>query len=663
MSLMHHTESDSVLTRFFGQVVADFRDTRFTWESVLRWTGITILAFIAAALIVLYFLDWNEMRGPISRYASARAGRAVRIDGDLKVQLFRWQPHVEVGGLTIGNPSWVGRDQAASINKAVVEFRLIPAIFGHLKLPLLELDRPDGLIVRDAGGRSNWDSDPKGAAASWHIPPINRVVVRDGHLEIDDAIRKLKFLGTISSEEVLGAPGTSAFQLTGDGTLNGNKFLANVHGGPLINVDETRPYAFSADISAGDTKAVLSGSITHPFHLDQFVAKVDFSGKSLSELYELTGLALPRTPPYRITTDLTRNGAKYQLHALSGVLGDSDLRGDLLVDVAGDKPDLSGTLNSKALDFEDLGALIGGGKYNPAQEAYLLPDTVLHVERLIQMNADVTYTADAIKSRDFPLRGLATHIALKDGVLNLKPLSFDFPQGKLTGTLKIDAHRPELPVTSVDARITGIEIANFIKGAEKPAAGKVEARAVLTGMGNSVHKVAATANGTATVVIPSGQIRQSLAEWMGIDVLNALLLSGNNANTPVRCAVAHFGAKDGILTSQQFIFDTEPVLVQGDGVINLGRELIAMRLQGKPKHFELFRVRAPISVTGKLEHPDLGVSAGPIVTQGAVGAGLGLINPFAAILAFIDPGLADDANCAGLISIARAQGAPAAKIK
>lgn len=658
MSLMNHPESDSAFARARARVLADFRDTHFTWDGFFRWTGITLLALIAAALIVLYFLDWNEMRGPIARYASARSGREVRIDGDLKVNLFRWQPHVEVGGLYIGNPAWVSRPQGVSIRNAVVEFRLVPAIFGNLKLPLVALDQPNALVVRDATGRTNWDSDTKGSAAAWHIPPINNFIVKDGHLEIDDQVRKLKFTGTISSQEVAGASGTSAFQLNGDGTLNGNRFLAEVHGGPLIHVDQNRPYPFTADVSAGDTRAVLSGSITHPFQLDQLIATVDFSGKSLSELYDLTGLALPRTPPYHIKTRLTRSGDVYLLNTLTGTLGGSDLEGDLAVDVTGQKPDLTGILKSRVMDFSDLGELIGGGKSNPAQAVYLLPDTPLHIERLNQMDADIYYSVDDIRSEDFPLRGLTTHILLKGGVLNLKPLSFDFPQGKLTGSLKLDAHDPELPVTSVDARLTGIEIANFIKSAEKPVAGRLEARAVLTGKGNSVHKVGATANGTFTTVIPSGQIRESLANWMGINVLNALLLSGDNANTNVRCAVAHFGAKDGVLTSQQFVFDTEPVLVQGAGVINLGRELIDMRIQGKPKDFQLFRLRAPITVTGKLASPDLGVGVGAVVTQGAIGLGLGAINPLAAILAFIDPGLADDANCGALIATARAQGAP-----
>ncbi|HWC62098.1 MAG TPA: AsmA family protein, partial [Rhizomicrobium sp.] len=227
------------------------------------WAGLTFLVLLLAAVITLYFLDWNLLRGPIGRYASARAGREIRIEGNLKVDLFRWQPHVEIGGLYAGNPPWVsGRPQAALVKQAVVEFRLVPAIFGHWKLPLVELDTPDLLVVRDQSGRTNWDSsaaassNAKGASASWRIPPINRFLVKDGHLEVDDDVRKLKFIGTISSQEYARGGG-SAFALTGDGTLNANKFTADVHGGPLINVDESRPYAFTADITAGDTHAVL----------------------------------------------------------------------------------------------------------------------------------------------------------------------------------------------------------------------------------------------------------------------------------------------------------------------------------------------------------------------------------------------------------------------
>ena len=122
MSLVHHMEN----ARWAGlreRIVADFRDFRFTWTGLLRWTGIVIAAVLFAAVVTLYFLDWNQMRGPIGRYASARFGREVRIEGDLKVDLFRRQPHIAVNGLHIGNPAWAGSRQAARLDHATIIMR------------------------------------------------------------------------------------------------------------------------------------------------------------------------------------------------------------------------------------------------------------------------------------------------------------------------------------------------------------------------------------------------------------------------------------------------------------------------------------------------------------------------------------------------------------
>ncbi len=121
-----------------------------------------MLALLIAALITLYFLDWNQMRGPLGRYLSHQTGREVRIDGNLDVRLFTLQPSIDVSGLTIGNPGWLssgkeGRPRAATVKQARVELRLLPLVFGNLVLPLVKFDEPDVLVVREASGRTNWD--------------------------------------------------------------------------------------------------------------------------------------------------------------------------------------------------------------------------------------------------------------------------------------------------------------------------------------------------------------------------------------------------------------------------------------------------------------------------------------------------------------------------
>jgi uncharacterized protein involved in outer membrane biogenesis len=662
MSVTEHPQKSRIRSGWDlarARVVQDFRDFRFTWGGFLKWSGITVLAFLTAAIITLYFLDWNQLRGPIGRYLSSRTGREVRIDGNLSVKLFTWQPSVDVGQVFIGNPAWVGTPQAAKFTRARVEVRLVPLLFGDIILPLVRIDQPQLLVVRDAGGRTNWDSksgaNPNDA---FKLPPIRRFIINNGHVEIRDAVRKLHFTGTVSSTEEAGSKRAS-FALTGDGTLNANKFLANVQGGPLLNVDESKPYSFDADVHAGATHAVVHGAITQPFHLDRFTSNINVTGPDLSELYFMTGLVLPKTPPYHLTLSAQREGNFYRLTDISAILGSTDLEGNLTVDASHKVPALAGKVASRVLNFADLGPLIGGGKAQTATSKYLLPDTALHTERLKQTNAEVDYSAASIKSRDFPLTSLDTHISVKDAVLNLKPLAFGFTQGKLSGSLKVDA-RKEVPVTSVDARLTDLKAENFIKGSDKPIQGTLEARAVLTGSGNSVHKVASSADGTFTAVVPQGGMRHSLAEWMGIDVLKALSLNlgDDNSNTQLRCAVAGFGIRNGLMTSQSFVLDTEPVRVDGSGSINLADETLNLRLQGAPKHFQFVRLRAPITVKGSLAHPAIGVDTRPAIAQGGLALALGFINPAAALLAFVDPGLAKDANCGPLLADAKAKGAP-----
>jgi uncharacterized protein involved in outer membrane biogenesis len=624
----------------------------WTWLRTTIWTAGLVVLVLAAAGLWLYFLDWNTMRGPVSRYASMRLGRAVRIAGDLDVKLFSLTPRVSASDVTIANPDWARTPQAAAIPHLVLSFRLLPLLLsGDTILPLVQFDRPNIVVLRRTDGRTNWDFG--GGHSGWNLPPINRFLVHEGRIRIDDRVRKLLFIGTVSSQETTDA-GRSAFSLVGDGSLNGNKFAAEVRGGPLINVDETRPYHFLANVRSGATHVTADGAITHPFHLGQFTAEATLSGANLSDLYYLTGLALPHTAAYRITGTLTRDGTLYQFKRFSGVVGASDLRGNIDVETAGAKPLLRGAVASKILDFKDIGELFGGKSEVAAATGRLLPDVPLHVERLRQMDADVTYDAATIRSQDFPLRGVHTHLDLKNSVLTVNPLTFRFAYGRLSGALAIDARKP-VPISSVDARISDMQIEQFVSG--NAASGMLEARARLEGAGNSVHKVASTANGAITFVVPRGRFNEKLAEWTGINLFNALLINAKS-ETGLRCAVAHFDTRDGIMQSPSFVFDTDDVRIEGKGSINLRDETMQMTVVGKPKEFRIGRLHAPITISGPLAKPNIGINATPAVVQGGIAVLLGFLFPPAAILPFVDPGLAKDANCSGLVSRDMAPGAP-----
>jgi AsmA family protein len=194
--------------------------------------------------------------------------------------------------------------------------------------------------------------------------------------------------------------------------------------------------------------------------------------------------------------------------------------------------------------------------------------------------------------------------------------------------------------------------------------GVMQARAVVDGTGDSVHTVMSNANGRFTVVLPNGEIRSAFAELTGINVAKGLglLLTKPEDKAEIRCGVAQFNIKDGSMNAENVTFDTENVLIKGQGDIKLGPEELNLEIKGEPKKLRLARLRTPIEVKGHLLKPSLSVDVGSTVKQAAIATALGtIVTPIAALIAFVDPGLAKDENCAAMIAEANNKGAPVPK--
>jgi uncharacterized protein involved in outer membrane biogenesis len=143
-----------------------------------------------------------------------------------------------------------------------------------------------------------------------------------------------------------------------------------------------------------------------------------------------------------------------------------------------------------------------------------------------------------------------------------------------------------------------------------------------------------------------------------------LLLTNDQSQIDVHCAVADFSAKNGVMALRQFVFDTPVVMATGEGTVDLKNEQIDLAITGHPKKPQLIRLRAPITIKGPLDHPAIGVDARSAIVQGGIAAGVALVlSPLAAILPFVDPGLGKDADCGALLAQANAQGARVAQVK
>jgi uncharacterized protein involved in outer membrane biogenesis len=280
----------------------------------------------------------------------------------------------------------------------------------------------------------------------------------------------------------------------------------------------------------------------------------------------------------------------------------------------------------------------------------------------------VHFRAKSIEAGTVPFEQVAFRVKLDNGVLALDPFAFEMPQGHLAGNVKIDA-RKKVPKVHMDVRVKDIQL-DQLKGkgkgpdASAPLSGVMEARAVIDGTGDSVHTVMSNANGMLTVVLPNGEVRSAFAELTGINVAKGvgLLLTKSEDRAQIRCGVAQFNIKDGLMNAENVTFDTQNVVIRGKGDIKLGPEELNLQIKGEPKKIRLTRLRTPIEVKGHLLKPSVGVDVGSTVKQGAIAAALGAIaTPIAAVLAFVDPGLAKDQNCAAMLAEAEQKGPPPPK--
>jgi uncharacterized protein involved in outer membrane biogenesis len=647
-------------------------------RKTMAWTGgvLAVIAVVIAVLVAIW--DWNWFRGPIERMASARMHRQVTIAGDLNANLWSWQPSATVDDVRIANPAWAAKEPLGTVERISVRIRLIPLLWGDVDLRLLRFDRPDVKLYADAQGRRTWDFSDGRVQPPLKLPPIHNFIIKDGRLSLNDVGRKLRFVGTINAAEKLGVA-NRGFALTGKGTINAAPFRMEVIGGPLINIERDKPYPFDADIRAGDTYLTARGAVPKPFDLGNFNMNATARGPDMALLFPLIGVALPNTPPYNLRGHLSREGPIWKVDNLDGRVGDSDLTGDLSVDTGGERPFLKATLQSNSLDFDDLGALFGGApSVGPGETASaeqvaihrklgaqqrLFPDTTLDVTRIRAMDADVTYKALSIRGAPIKLASGAARAQLDNGLLKIDPIRLDLSRGRVEGRVNLNA-RKAVPVTDLDLRLTNARIEQLIPvqfGGGSPLTGVVVGRAKLTGVGDSVHKAFASADGEVMVVAPNGEIRKAFAELMGVNVVKGLglLLDKDQSTTPIRCGVAHFDTKGGVMSARNIVFDTGPVIVTGKGTVNLGTERMDFRLRGHNKKFRLVRVLLPITATGPITAPKLGVEPGAAIGQGGAALGIAaLLSPLALVLPFVDPGLAKDANCGALIAEAGRQGAP-----
>ncbi|AOJ86762.1 cell envelope biogenesis protein AsmA [Burkholderia sp. MSMB0856] len=450
-------------------------------------------------------------------------------------------------------------------------------------------------------------------------------------------------------------------------------------GGVLAVENATQPFPLQADVKAGDTRLAIVGTLTDPMHLAALDLRLWLQGTSMSHLYQITGITLPDTPPYategRLIGNIKQHASTFRYENFNGRVGGSDLRGTLTWAQREPRPKLSGELVSNLLQFSDLAPVIGAdsaaSKAKRGDTTRQPPDRVLPVatfrtERWSAIDADVKFTGrKLIKSPQLPITDLYTHILLQDGVLSLEPLQFGVAGGTLATNAHLDGSRTPLKGRfTLAARHLRLKQLFPTQKVMQTALGEINGDASLSATGNSPAALAATSTGEVKALITDGRISLLLMEAAGLNVANVVyekLFGTRDVN--INCAAIDFVANDGMLDPKVFALDTDDALINVDGPVNLRDESIDLKIHPHTKGFRVFSLRSPLYAKGTFKNPKVGVDAGALALRAGAMVGLGLINPFAALIPLIAPSNNRDVPCSELFGQMKAKAAQKEALK
>ncbi|RQZ66979.1 AsmA family protein [Burkholderia sp. Bp9004] len=473
---------------------------------------------------------------------------------------------------------------------------------------------------------------------------------------------------------------TYAFGLKVDGRYKNVPISGTGKVGGVLAIEKTtQPFPLQADVKAGDTRLAIVGTLTDPMHLAALDLRLWLQGTSMSHLYQITGITLPDTPPYategRLIGNIKQHASTFRYENFNGRVGGSDLRGTLTWAQREPRPKLSGELVSNLLQFSDLAPVIGAdsaaSKAKRGDTTRQPPDRVLPVatfrtERWSAIDADVKFTGrKLIKSPQLPITDLYTHILLQDGVLSLEPLQFGVAGGTLATNAQLDGSRTPLKGRfTLAARHLRLKQLFPTQKVMQTALGEINGDASLSATGNSPAALAATSTGEVKALITDGRISLLLMEAAGLNVANVVyekLFGTRDVN--INCAAIDFVANDGMLDPKVFALDTDDALINVDGPVNLRDESIDLKIHPHTKGFRVFSLRSPLYAKGTFKNPKVGVDAGALALRAGAMVGLGLINPFAALIPLIAPSNNRDVPCSELFGQMKAKAAQKAAVK
>lgn len=626
-------------------------------KTLAKIIGVLFIAIAVAVVVVVKSIDSEDVKRQIAEQVSSSTGRTLTIAGDLDVGI-SLTPVLGAKSVTFSNADWGSRPEMARIGELEVSVALLPLIRGQVDIRELTVLDADILLETNKQGRGNWEfGEARPAATGNGAASGAGTGIAFRTLIVERSVLVLKDAAAGTEQKLA----VNRLTLEPAGNLNRLDLdiqyqdMAAALSGTVGSIDALttgRPVPVDLEGSVLGIDLALTGtaaaSPNGPFNLS-----LSASGKDFAGLKPVTG-DLPALGAFDLKAQVSGNGKALKLEPLSLKLGQSDLAGSLSVKLGGDRPSLTGTLTSDALDLAPFMANDGAGDKAggaaTAAEGRIIPDTPLPLDGLKAVDAVLDYKAAKVLLKDGAATDLSAKLTLVKGDLKIEPLVLTAFGGRIEQALRLNA-AGQTPQLSSEGAVENLDLGALLKasGTSDILTGKTNVIWQLAGRGNSPRAIAGSLDGQLRTVLQDGRVDSKYFELIAADLVPKLLPGNTAQDANLNCIVTRIDIAKGVATNRVMLLDTSRITIIGTGTANLGTERLDMRLTPSPKDRSLLSLATPILIRGSFAQPSFAPDPVALAT-GVAGAVVGtMVNPLGLLVPFLSPG-SSESPCAQAIA-------------
>ena len=301
--------------------------------------------------------------------------------------------------------------------------------------------------------------------------------------------------------------------------------------------------------------------------------------------------------------------------------------------VLGERPAISATLNSRAID---LGQLLP-----PAQDSteapegpYVFPEEALPLAALKALEMDLDIRVGALRRESLVLRDVLLLGKATGGNIDVRQQASGPNDGTFQSHLQLHSDASTLKAT-LRSKLRDIRL-NIASGEDiDPSLIPPHNLTVtLSSKGASPRQLAAASQGHLHLTMGSGKVKNNAVGAFTGDILTQLFralnpLAEKEAYTDFECGLALVDIEDGVARFGETLLQTRKLMIVGGGRINLNNERLNLEFNTKPREglglsADMF-VTPFVALKGTLRQPHLGLNEkGALLTGGAAVATGGL---------------------------------------